>query len=801
MRGHWYLRLWMLGALFLAAGVVHVSDIALAAPDSPREPKEDSKIDSPIRDALQKMQDMAVTRGSASGTAVSSLSVEGFLQIDEIGRIQAYIFVSASGQDELVGLENHEVEVEVVNGEFGVIQGWIPFDRAVDVATLEYVERIQAPDYAHVRIGSVTTAGDQILKAEAVRSQLGFDGSGIKVGVISDGVDSLASAQSSGDVPGGIEVDSARPGSGDEGTAMLEIVHDLAPGAQLAFSGPSTSLEMIESVNFLANTAFGGSGADIVVDDLGFLGEPYFEDGPIAQTVANVVANGTIYVSSAGNAGQQHFEGQFVAGASDFHDFGGGDTTMRVTVAGSGGVMKVFLQWNDQFGASGNDYDLFLCPAGLNPIDDFPSCFSSRALQDGNDDPFEFVIITRTAAGPGFIDIFVDGFFAANIRRLEMYILGNVTVNEFVVPGGSVFGHAAVPGAIATAAINAADPGNDTIESFSSRGPADVFFPSFESRLKPDVAAIDGVSVTGAGGFFSPFFGTSAAAPHVAGVAALVLESLRQNQPGLSKAAAATEVFDALRGTAIDLGSAGLDQTFGAGRIDAFAAATAVAVVPLPPTSVTAVAGNATATVAWIAPSSDGGSPITQYTVTSNPDGLTAAVGGSTLSAMVTGLANGTAYTFTVVATNVVGTSVPSAPSNSVVPAGPPDAPTSVTAVAGNATATVAWIAPSSDGGSPITQYTVTSNPDGLTAAVDGSTLSASVTGLANGTAYTFTAVAANVVGTSVPSPPSNSVTPTLPPPIPALSAVALAVLGAAFVALLARAAWRRSPGISRGRP
>jgi hypothetical protein len=95
----------------------------------------------------------------------------------------------------------------------------------------------------------------------------------------------------------------------------------------------------------------------------------------------------------------------------------------------------------------------------------------------------------------------------------------------------------------------------------------------------------------------------------------------------------------------------------------------------------------------------------------------------------------------------------------------------------------------------------VTSNPDGLTAAVDGSTLSATVTGLTNGTAYTFTVVATNVVGTSVPSAPSNGVTPTLPPPIPALSAVALAVLGAAFLALLARAAWRRSPGISRGRP
>ena len=151
-------------------------------------------------------------------------------------------------------------------------------------------------------------------------------------------------------------------------------------------------------------------------------------------------------------------------------------------------------------------------------------------------------------------------------------MLDNFVVNEFNVPAGSVFGHPAVTGAIAAGAIAASDPGNDTIETFSSRGPAEVFSPSFESRLKPDVAAIDGVSVTGAGGFPSPFFGTSAAAPHVAGVAALVLQALRETQPGLSKAAEATEVFNTLQSTAIDLGDSGPDQVFGAGRVNALAA-------------------------------------------------------------------------------------------------------------------------------------------------------------------------------------------------------------------------------------
>jgi hypothetical protein len=193
-----------------------------------------------------------------------------------------------------------------------------------------------------------------------------------------------------------------------------------------------------------------------------------------------------------------------------------------------------------------------------------------------------------------------------------------------------------------------------------------------------------------------------------------------------------------------------------------------LATVPGAPTAVTAAAGNAQATVSWTAPSSNGGSAITGYTVTATPGGQTATVSGSVTIATVSGLTNGTAYTFTVRATNAAGTgsaSAASAASAAVTPATAPGAPTGVTATAGNGHATVSWTAPSSNGGTAITAYSVTSSPGGIIASTSGA-MTVAVTGLTNGTAYTFTLMATNAAGTGPASPASNSVTPVATCPV-----------------------------------
>ncbi|GEM_PF-5504878 len=439
-----------------------------------------------------------------------------------------------------------------------LVFGWVRTKDLDLLSSLEQVKGVSTVLPPVTRTGSVVTEGDLIHRSANVRSTFGEDGAGIRIGIISDGVDSVYEAQASGDLPptgGGLTILSNRVG-GDEGTAMLEIVHDIVPGAELYFHDCGNNRAEFTT----AITALKNAGCKIICDDIGWLLEPFFEDGSVATHVKNLVqANSVLYVSAAGNQGSDHYQGTFYPlSSTDMHDFSHGVsayTDLYVHLE-PGQEVVVVLQWDDKFGQSANDYDLYLCP-----LTDLTTPVAwSIAGQDGNGDPLEYYIYTSNVSRDYAIRV---NRYSGAVREIEAYIYttGDIYTNN-LRSGDSIFGHPAVPGVLAAGAIAAGDPGNDTIEHFSSQGPVTISWPASESRPKPDIIGIDGVSVTGAGWFPTRFYGTSAAAPHIAALAG----QLWARTPSLTPA----DIRTRLQAAAVDLGSPGFDNIFGFGRADAW---------------------------------------------------------------------------------------------------------------------------------------------------------------------------------------------------------------------------------------
>src|SRR6185436_3082343 len=226
-------------------------------------------------------------------------------------------------------------------------------------------------------------------------------GTGARVGVISDGVTSLAAAQATLDLPAVVQV--GNTGTGDEGTAMLEIVHDLAPGAALSFyAGGAGSAGCITAMNWLA----GPGNCRTIVDDLWMTREPYFQDGPVAQNAALIASNlDVVYLTAAGNRAQRHIPQPWkdggarnigALGAFRPHDFGNNDVlaNVRLRNPGAGGVRHtIVLQWSEPMGLSAQDFDLYLINSTQTAV-----IASSTNLQNGNDDPFELIDFTWNGA-------------------------------------------------------------------------------------------------------------------------------------------------------------------------------------------------------------------------------------------------------------------------------------------------------------------------------------------------------------------------------------------------------------------
>ncbi|BBH70303.1 hypothetical protein ACTI_69880 [Actinoplanes sp. OR16] len=489
-------------------------------------------------------------------------------------------------------------DVKSVNLKHGLISGHQENPKTVRTES-KVAKAARIETEVKAAAGSVTSEGDRTHAADTARTRYKVTGTGVKVCALSDGVDSLADSQASGDLPD-VDVLTGQEGDGDEGTAMLEILHDLVPNAELGFATAFTSeasfAENIRALRFEA-------GCDIIVDDIIYFHESPFQDGLIAQSVNAVTADGAYYFSSAGNEGNTldgtsgNWEGDFADSgrgvgkfAGDAHDFDPGTGVQEFNPLSPGSAGRVVtLWWADALLSSANDYDLYLFNAA-GDITNF-----SQDVQNGDDDPFE---ILQTGSGAGQRLAVVkfagaDRYFQVTAFRGRFADSAD-GLTAFSTPGVTR-GHSAAENAFSVAAtpaaapldfdLEAGDPPNPAgpypnvhtrqsqPERFTSDGPRRLFYAADGTpytpgnftatggvvRDKPQITAADGVSTTVPG--FETFFGTSAAAPHAAAIAALALSG----NPGLTNA----EIRAALTGTALDLAPAGFDNRTGYGVIRA----------------------------------------------------------------------------------------------------------------------------------------------------------------------------------------------------------------------------------------
>ncbi len=492
--------------------------------------------------------------------------------------------------------------------------------------------------------GDATSEGDTQLRAAEAREEFGIDGSGVTVGILSDSFNrdlaaptNAAGDVASGDLPGPENpcghhnavnvVDDTEAKGEDEGRAMAQIVHDLAPGANLAFATAfkKTMFGFADNIRKLAEpTASGGAEANVIADDVSYFEEPFFQEGPVGVAVREVSEAGVSYFSSAGNNNlidegrdfssweAPEFRDSFptpcpvglpgyAEHCMDFDPGEGVDPTFAIRVAGRE-TLNVDLQWAQPWEGVTTDFDDYLLNAANERVAESED-FNVTQTQM----PYEFLSWTNPSGSAQTVRLAIDRCDTTcgaenggdtGTPRIKLALMENgggvlsteyETSGEGDVVGPTIFGHNGAADAMSVGAIRFDT--SEEPEFYSSRGPVTHYFGPVEGTsaatelsspevlAKPDLVATDG----GANTFFGScldtwrFFGTSAAAPHAAAIAALQ----RQAKP----TATAAEVDQAQRDSAVAVGAFSPGPAIGAGMLDAVGAIEALGVSPTSPSA------------------------------------------------------------------------------------------------------------------------------------------------------------------------------------------------------------------------
>ena len=576
-------------------------------------------------------------------------------RFDDQDRVQVEIALdgSLSMKDTIAALEAEgcTITAKVDWYRNGVVSCWMPLDKAGAVARLGGVSSAKLSLKPFHRAGIVPGQGAKVLNALTAQTNYSTLGAGIKVGAQSDSYNALGTTYpvhaaqdvASGDLPGTgnpegyttpVTVVKDFTGGEDEGRAMLQIIHDVAPAAQLFFrTGDTSEADFAAGIVALQAT----NGCNVICDDIGYYDEPAFSDGILAQAIDKASAAGATYFSSAGNDGNSGYQATYSpvtnnatsqalllseggitysgitatesAVIASYHSFGTNPDGTPIL------VQKVFVpktnsssyngqlifQWDDPDAlvVGGvkqitTDYDLLVFSVAANGTATYSSPKSARASNFSTNIPvetptsqitagtqFEFVIVqTNRTPNTG-----VTANQATHIRWNVETDASQVIADFVNLNGVETHGHPAATTCAGTAAYVyddqffagtfATQTYTPIVEEFSSNGPVTIYFDSAGNRLatpvirkQPLLSTVDGVSTT----FFPPttgtvapgpsnpstqdsdgdgypnFFGTSAAAPHAAGCAALLLSAAAANGITLSPADVRTLMANTTQG-------------------------------------------------------------------------------------------------------------------------------------------------------------------------------------------------------------------------------------------------------------
>ena len=411
--------------------------------------------------------------------------------------------------------------------------------RLAHLASLLPAGSVVRPPYPHATHAisqgvALTGAGDM--------HALAAQGAGVRVGIIDMGFTSLGNAQASGDLPANLVItDYTGTGTGgtNHGTQVAEIVHDMAPAAQLYLAKIDTDVQLQQAIDDMA-----AAGVQVINHSVGWYGAAFYDGtGPICASVDSATSNGIQWVNSAGNDRLRHYLGTFADADADLrHEFAGGQDYNSLNLA-AGGSVTLVLNWDD-YPSTGVDYDLYLYDGDPNAGGSIVARSENRQSGRGGlryPYPVESLNYSSPAGGTHYVVVTKTTASIPHLR-LTLFSLGPSLATRTTASS------LAQPADCANSLSVGATTVSDGVESFSAEG------PTTDGRAKPELAAPNRVATS----LSSSFAGTSAAAPHVAGALALVIGQMQ-----LSPQQAATSLLTTLK----DVHTAGFDYRTGGGRL------------------------------------------------------------------------------------------------------------------------------------------------------------------------------------------------------------------------------------------